>query len=115
MQDAFEPVISRRSVDYHWDVHQRGVLRSLNRQLDSDERLKRLPLEELVRESYNRGNPTPVFNAAAEVRRPTEQVVRDDLLARFRFAALVPGLGTSDKMRLRGGGSAREVDQWAEL
>eukprot|EP00475_Leptophrys_vorax_P011796 TRINITY_DN18295_c0_g1_i1.p1 TRINITY_DN18295_c0_g1~~TRINITY_DN18295_c0_g1_i1.p1 ORF type:complete len:282 (+),score=-0.61 TRINITY_DN18295_c0_g1_i1:47-847(+) len=64
--DALEPHISRECVERHWGGYHRRQVDSLNRQLDADMALKRLPLEELVRVAYNRGNPLPCFHAAAE-------------------------------------------------
>ncbi|CAI7768237.1 unnamed protein product [Closterium sp. NIES-54] len=66
-QDALEPHISRSALEAHWSGHHGRQLAALNRQLDADLALKRLPLEELVKVAYNGGNPLPCFNLAAEV------------------------------------------------
>ncbi|CAI5980649.1 unnamed protein product [Closterium sp. NIES-65] len=55
------------SLEAHWSGHHGRQLAALNRQLDADLALKRLPLEELVKVAYNGGNPLPCFNLAAEV------------------------------------------------
>nr|AXY94522.1 chloroplastic iron superoxide dismutase [Closterium ehrenbergii] len=64
--DALEPHISRESLHRHWSVNHQNLLTSLNRQLDADLALKRMPLEELVVAAYNGGNVWPCFHAAAE-------------------------------------------------
>ncbi|CAI6007317.1 unnamed protein product [Closterium sp. NIES-65] len=65
--DALEPHVSRSALEAHWSGHHGRQLAALNRQLDADLALKRLPLEELVKVAYNGGNPLPCFNLAAEV------------------------------------------------
>ncbi|CAI5989920.1 unnamed protein product [Closterium sp. NIES-64] len=64
--DALEPHVSRSALEAHWSGHHGRQLAALNRQLDADLALKRLPLEELVKVAYNGGNPLPCFNLAAE-------------------------------------------------
>lgn len=61
--------MSRETLEYHWGKHHRGYVDNLNKQI-SGTALDGLALEEIVVRSYNRGNPLPTFNNAAQARRP---------------------------------------------
>ncbi|KAJ7960411.1 Superoxide dismutase [Quillaja saponaria] len=65
--DGLEPYMSKRTLDMHWGGHHRDFLEGLNRQLEKDEILYGNTLDELVKVTYNNGNPLPEFNNAAEV------------------------------------------------
>lgn len=66
VQGALAPYISETSMTAHYG-HYLSLLERLNRHLDTEDTLKRLPLQDLVRAAYNNGNPLPCFNLAAEV------------------------------------------------
>jgi superoxide dismutase, Fe-Mn family len=51
----------------HWGEHHRNFVEGLNEQLGKDDILYGYTLDELVKVTYNNGNPSPEFNNAAEV------------------------------------------------
>ncbi|KAI3713996.1 hypothetical protein L1987_72585 [Smallanthus sonchifolius] len=65
--DALEPYMSKRTLEVHWGKHHRGYVESLNKYLEKDDILYGYTLDELIRVTYNNGNPLPEFNAAAQV------------------------------------------------
>ncbi|XP_057851547.2 superoxide dismutase [Fe], chloroplastic isoform X4 [Cryptomeria japonica] len=64
--DALEPYISHRSLEVHWGKHHRGYLDNLNKQIEGTT-LQGYTLEELIKVTYNNGNPMPAFSNAAQV------------------------------------------------
>ncbi|KAL9276886.1 hypothetical protein ACSQ67_025555 [Phaseolus vulgaris] len=64
--DALEPHMSKKTIDKHWGEHQRNFIEGLNKQLEKDDKLYGYTLDELVKVTYNSGNPFPEFNNAAE-------------------------------------------------
>lgn len=64
--DALEPFMTRRSLEFHWGKHHRGYVDNLNKQIEGNE-LEGFTLEELIKVTYNNGNPMPAFNNAAQV------------------------------------------------
>ncbi|PSR91005.1 Superoxide dismutase [Fe] 3 like [Actinidia chinensis var. chinensis] len=65
--DALEPYMSRKTLEMHWGKHHRGYLEGLNKQLAKSDVLYGYTMEELVKVTYNSGNPFPEFNNAAQV------------------------------------------------
>lgn len=65
--DALEPHLSKRALELHWGEHHRVYVDALNKQLGKNDRLYGCTLEELVKVTYNNGNPMPEFNNAAEL------------------------------------------------
>ncbi|CAL1374912.1 unnamed protein product [Linum trigynum] len=65
--DALEPHMSKKTVELHWGGHHRGYLENLNKALAKDDVLYSYTMDELITVTYNRGNPLPVFNNAAQV------------------------------------------------
>ncbi|CAN1254948.1 Superoxide dismutase [Fe] 3, chloroplastic [Linum perenne] len=65
--DALEPYMSKKTVELHWGAHHRGYLDKLNNALAKDDILYGYTMDELVTVTYNRGNPLPAFNNAAQV------------------------------------------------
>ncbi|CAH9110694.1 unnamed protein product [Cuscuta epithymum] len=65
--DALEPYMSRKAVELHWGGHHRGYIEALNKQLGKNDVLYGYTLEELIKVTYNNGNPLPEFNNAAQV------------------------------------------------
>uniref|UniRef100_A0A7S0YJF9 Superoxide dismutase n=2 Tax=Polytomella parva TaxID=51329 RepID=A0A7S0YJF9_9CHLO len=64
--DALEPHMSKETLDYHWGKHHRAYNDMLNK-LVAGTALETKSLDEVVVASWNNGNPTPVFNQAAQV------------------------------------------------
>ncbi|KAK7306756.1 hypothetical protein VNO77_44712 [Canavalia gladiata] len=65
--DALEPHMSKRTIDMHWGGYHRNFIEDLNKQVEKDDILYGYTLDELVKVTYNYGNPLPEFNNAAEV------------------------------------------------
>lgn len=65
--DALEPYMSKKSLESHWGEHHRGYLEALNRHLSKSDVLYGYTMDELVKVTYNYGNPLPEFNDAAQV------------------------------------------------
>lgn len=59
--------MSKQTIDVHWGEHHRNFIEGLNEQLGKDDILYGYTLDELVKVTYNNGNPSPEFNNAAEV------------------------------------------------
>lgn len=66
-QDALEPYMSKRTLEVHWGAHHRGYVEALNKQLEKNDALYGCTMDELIRVTYNNGNPLPEFNNAAQV------------------------------------------------
>ncbi|XP_035842653.1 superoxide dismutase [Fe] 3, chloroplastic isoform X2 [Helianthus annuus] len=60
--DALEPYMSKRTLEVHWGEHHRGYVESLNKYLGKDDILYGYTLDELIRVTYNNGNPLPEYN-----------------------------------------------------
>jgi Fe-Mn family superoxide dismutase len=67
--DALEPHMSKQTLEFHWGKHHRAYIDNLNKQIDGTD-LERKNLEELVKLSYNNGNPQACFNNAGQVQLP---------------------------------------------
>ncbi|CAK9328340.1 unnamed protein product [Citrullus colocynthis] len=65
--DALEPYMSRRTLEVHWGKHHRTYVEGLNKQLSQNDILYGHTLDELLKVTYNNGNPLPEFNNAAQV------------------------------------------------
>ncbi|EEF41460.1 superoxide dismutase [Fe] 3, chloroplastic isoform X2 [Ricinus communis] len=65
--DALEPYMSRKTLEIHWGEHHRAYVEGLNKQLAKDDILYGYTMDELVKVTYNNGNPFPEFNNAAQV------------------------------------------------
>ncbi|PIA26684.1 hypothetical protein AQUCO_09100083v1 [Aquilegia coerulea] len=66
--DALEPYMSQRTLELHWGQHHRNYVEGLNKQLLlNNNPLYGCTMEELVKLTYNNGNPLPEFNNAAQV------------------------------------------------
>lgn len=59
--------MSQRTLEKHWGEHHRSYVDALNKQLQKDDRLYGYTLGELIKVTYNNGNPLPEFNNAAQV------------------------------------------------
>ncbi|XP_015890462.2 superoxide dismutase [Fe] 3, chloroplastic [Ziziphus jujuba] len=87
--DALEPYMSQRTLEMHWGAHHRGYVEGLNKQLEKNDALYGLTMDELVKVTYNNGNPLPEFNNAA-------QVWNHD----FFWESMQPGGGDTPKLGL---------------
>ncbi|KAL8153815.1 hypothetical protein V2J09_011575 [Rumex salicifolius] len=87
--DALEPYMSKKTLEMHWEEHHRGYLEALNSHLGKDDLLYGYTMDELVKVTYNNGNPLPQFNDAA-------QVWNHD----FFWESMEPGGGDSPKLGL---------------
>lgn len=67
LQDALEPYMSKRTLEVHWGKHHRGYVEILNKYLSKNDVLYGYTMDELIRVTYNSGNPLPEFNVAAQV------------------------------------------------
>ncbi|KAL1832689.1 hypothetical protein ACET3Z_002340 [Daucus carota] len=65
--DALEPYMSQKTLEKHWGGHHRNYVEGLNKQLERNDVLYGLTMEELIKVTYNNGNPLPEFNNAAQV------------------------------------------------
>ncbi|XP_068320948.1 superoxide dismutase [Fe] 3, chloroplastic-like [Pyrus communis] len=66
-QDALEPYMSQRTLEVHWGGHHRNYVEGLNKQLEKSDVLYGYTFDELVKATYNNGNPLPEFYNAAQV------------------------------------------------
>ncbi|CAM8915608.1 unnamed protein product [Rhodiola kirilowii] len=65
--DALEPFMSRKTLEVHWGRHHKNYVEGLNKQLEKNSILYGCTMDELVKFTYNNGNPLPEFNNAAQV------------------------------------------------
>lgn len=54
-------------METHWGEHHHGYVEGLNKQLEKNDILYGYTLDELVKVTYNNGNPLSEFNNAAQV------------------------------------------------
>lgn len=59
--------MSQRTLEVHWGGHHRNYVEGLNKQLEKNDILYGYSFDELVKATYNNGNPLPEFNNAAQV------------------------------------------------
>ncbi|MQK21439.1 superoxide dismutase [Fe] [Escherichia coli] len=64
--NALEPIMSQRTLEYHWGKHHRSYVDNLKKQVVGTE-LDGKSLEEIIVTSYNKGDILPAFNNAAQV------------------------------------------------
>lgn len=67
LQDALEPYMSLKMLESHWGEYHRGHVEALNNHLSRSDILYGYTMDELVKVTYNYGNPLPEFNDAAQV------------------------------------------------
>ncbi|KAJ6410557.1 hypothetical protein OIU84_007329 [Salix udensis] len=63
--DALEPHMSKDTFEYHWGKHHRAYVNNLNKQIEGTE-LDDTLLDDAVLITYNKGDPLPAFNNAAQ-------------------------------------------------
>ncbi len=66
-ETALEPVISSRTVGFHYGKHHKGYVDNLNKLLADAPDLADLPLPELIKTATANPNRTAIFNNAAQV------------------------------------------------
>ncbi|MQL41342.1 hypothetical protein EI012_25880, partial [Escherichia coli] len=64
--NALEPIMSQRTLEYHWGKYHRSYVDNLKKQVVGTE-LDGKSLEEIIVTSYNKGDILPAFNNAAQV------------------------------------------------
>ncbi|KAI9082856.1 hypothetical protein K1719_035186 [Acacia pycnantha] len=64
--NALEPVMSEKTFEFHWGKHHRAYVDNLNKQIAGTD-LDGKSLEDVVVITYNKGDPLPPFNNAAQV------------------------------------------------
>ncbi|XP_028791178.1 superoxide dismutase [Fe], chloroplastic [Neltuma alba] len=64
--NALEPVMSERTLEFHWGKHHRAYVDNLNKQISGTD-LEGKSLEDVIVVSYNEGDTLPTFNNAAQV------------------------------------------------
>jgi superoxide dismutase, Fe-Mn family len=81
-EDALEPVISERTLGFHYGKHHQGYFDNLAKQIAGSS-MEKMPLEEIIRATVSDPEKTGIFNNAAQVWNHT-----------FYWKSLKPG-GTS--------------------
>ena len=66
-ETALEPVISSRTVGFHYGKHHKGYVDNLNKLLADAPDLAELPMPELIKTATANPNRTAIFNNAAQV------------------------------------------------
>lgn len=74
LQDALEPHMSRETFEYHWGKHHKAYVDNLNKQIVGTE-LDEKTLDEIILDTYNKGDFRPPFNNAAQVCRPKNVLI----------------------------------------
>lgn len=59
--------MSKKTLEFHYGKHHRAYVDNLNKQIENTD-FERNTLEEVVKISYNNGNPLAPFNNAGQVR-----------------------------------------------
>ena len=65
-ENALEPVISARTLSFHYDKHHLGYVNKLNTQI-ADTPMADMPLEKIIKETANNPEKAGIFNNAAQV------------------------------------------------
>src|SRR3974390_3878462 len=65
-EDALEPVISARTLSFHYGKHHKGYVDTLNN-LIADTEFADMPLEKLIKAASNRDDQAAIFNNAAQI------------------------------------------------
>ncbi|SUS06178.1 superoxide dismutase, Fe [Candidatus Defluviicoccus seviourii] len=66
-ETALEPVISSRTIGFHYGKHHKGYVDNLNKLLADAPDLAELPMPELIKTTTANPNRTAIFNNAAQV------------------------------------------------
>ena len=65
-ENALEPVISARTISFHYGKHHKGYVDNLKKLIAGTE-LAGMPLEKIVKETAGKADKTAIFNNAAQV------------------------------------------------
>ena len=63
--DALDPVISARTISFHYGKHHKGYVDNLNK-LVAGTKFANLPLEKIIAETTGKADKTAIFNNAAQ-------------------------------------------------
>jgi len=63
--DALDPVISARTISFHYGKHHKGYIDNLNK-LVAGTKFAHLPLEKIIAETTGKADKTAIFNNAAQ-------------------------------------------------
>ena len=63
--DALDPVISARTISFHYGKHHKGYVDNLNK-LVAGSKFANLPLEKIIAETTGKADKTAIFNNAAQ-------------------------------------------------
>jgi Fe-Mn family superoxide dismutase len=66
-KDALEPLITAKTISFHYDKHHRAYVDNLNKLLSETPSAKVLSLENVIVESMGNAERTAIFNNAAQV------------------------------------------------
>ncbi|KAF6135533.1 hypothetical protein GIB67_015386 [Kingdonia uniflora] len=65
-QSSLEPHMSHKTLEYHWGKHHRGYVEDLNKEIVGTQ-FDGATLEDIITVAYNKGDPLPAFNNAAQI------------------------------------------------
>ena len=65
-ENALEPVISAKTISFHYGKHHQGYVNKLNKQL-IDTELAEMPLEEIITATADKADKNAIFNNAAQI------------------------------------------------
>jgi len=65
-ENALEPVISARTIEFHYGKHHQGYVNNLNK-LIADTPMADLPLEKIMADTVNNSEKAGIFNNAAQI------------------------------------------------
>ncbi len=65
-ENALEPVISARTIEFHYGKHHQGYVNNLNK-LIADTPMADLPLEKIMADTVNNSEKANIFNNAAQI------------------------------------------------
>ncbi len=65
-ENALEPVISARTIEFHYGKHHQGYVNNLNK-LITDTPMADLPLEKIIANTVNNSETAGIFNNAAQI------------------------------------------------
>jgi len=66
LEGALEPVISAKTISFHYGKHHKGYVDNLNKLIAGTE-LGDMPLEKIIKETAGKADKTTIFNNAAQV------------------------------------------------
>ncbi|MBN2011912.1 superoxide dismutase [candidate division KSB1 bacterium] len=64
--NALQPVISERTISFHYNKHHQGYVNNLNKLVTGTE-FADMPLKQIIKKTYNQPDQIAIFNNAAQV------------------------------------------------